>query len=139
MTTPISLVTGANDHLDNTLVRALIDRGHTVHAGVRRIDDVAPFQGLTCERVPLKLHDAASLKRALAAVDSLYQVGAVFRHWAPLPERDIIQPNVDGTPLILQAIAAADVRNVVYVSSVAAVGHDGSQLDETCFIRTSFS
>lgn len=131
MTTPISLVTGANGHLGNTLVRALIDRGHTVRAGVRRMDDAAPFQGLACERVPLELRDAATLKRALAAVDTLYQVAAVFRHWAPHPERDIVQPNVDGTRLILQAAAAAGVRKVVYVSSVAAVGHDGSPLDES--------
>lgn len=130
MTTKISLVTGANGHLGNTLVRALLERGQTVRAGVRRPDDKRPFDGLTCERVPLELMDAGSLQRALAGVDVLYQCAAVFRHWAPDPERDIVQPNVDGTRLILQAAAAAGVRKVVYVSSVAAVGHDGKPLDE---------
>lgn len=130
MTKKISLVTGANGHLGNTLVRALLARGRTVRAGVRRLNDERPFTGLDCERVPLELLDAASLQRAVAGVDVLYQVAAVFRHWAPDPERDIVQPNVDGTRLILQAAAAAGVRKVVYVSSVAAVGHDGRPLDE---------
>lgn len=131
MTTKISLVTGANGHLGNALVRALLARGHAVRAGVRRLDDTLPFQGLSCERVPLELTDATSLRRALAGVDVLYQCAAVFKHWAPNPERDIVQPNVEGTRLILQAAAAAGVRKVVYVSSVAAVGHNGQPLDET--------
>ncbi|MFG6490401.1 NAD-dependent epimerase/dehydratase family protein [Roseateles sp. BYS78W] len=131
MTAKISLVTGANGHLGNTLVRALLAHGHVVRAGVRRLDDERPFEGVPCERVPLELMDAASLCRALAGVDVLYQVAAVFRHWAPDPERDIVQTNVDGTRLVLQAAAAAGVRKVVYVSSVAAVGHDGTPLGES--------
>lgn len=131
MTTKISLITGANGHLGNALVRTLLARGHAVRAGVRRLDDDRPFDGLRCERVQLDLLDAASLRRALAGVDVLYQCAAVFKHWAPNPERDIVQPNVEGTRLILQAAAAAGVRKVVYVSSVAAVGHNGQPLDET--------
>lgn len=130
MTAPLSLVTGANGHLGNALVRALLARGQAVRAGVRRLDDTRPFEGLACERVPLELMDAPSLRRALAGVDTLYQCAAVFRHWARDAERDIVQPNVEGTRLILQAAAAAGVRKVVYVSSVAAVGHDGQRLDE---------
>ncbi|RZJ11622.1 MAG: NAD-dependent epimerase/dehydratase family protein [Rubrivivax sp.] len=131
MKAKLSLVTGANGHLGNALVRALLSRSETVRAGVRRLDDDKPFEGLACERVPLELRDAASLQRALAGVDVLYQCAAVFKHWAVDPERDIVQPNVDGTRLILQAAAAAGVRKVVYVSSVAAVGHDGRPLDES--------
>ena len=131
MNNKISLVTGANGHLGNALVRALLANGQTVRAGVRRLEDHRPFQGLDCERVPLELMDAASLQRALTDVNVLYQVAAVFRHWAPDPEQDIVRPNVEGTRLILQAAAAAGVRKVVYVSSVAAVGHDGSTRDES--------
>ncbi|HEY0957383.1 MAG TPA: NAD-dependent epimerase/dehydratase family protein [Roseateles sp.] len=130
MTPPLSLVTGANGHLGNALVRALLAQGQAVRAGVRRLDDTRPFEGLACERVPLELMDAPSLRSALAGVHTLYQCAVVFRHWAQDAERDIVQPNVEGTRLILQAAAAAGVRKVVYVSSVAAVGHDGLRMDE---------
>ncbi len=129
----LALVTGANGHLGNTLVRTLLARGHAVRAGVRRPDDEAPFAGLACERVPLELLDADSLRKAMKGVDVLYQVAAVFRHWARDAERDIVRPNVEGSRLILRAAAAAGVRKVVYVSSVAAVGHTGQPLDETCW------
>ena len=105
--------------------------GQAVRAGVRRLDDNTPFEGLSCERVRLELLDAESLRKALTGVDVLYQVAAAFRHWARDAEREIVQPNVEGSRLVLQAAAAAGVRKVVYVSSVAAVGHTGEPLDET--------
>lgn len=126
----LALVTGANGHLGNNLVRALLAGGHRVRAGVRRLDDDAPLRGLDCERVRLDMLDARSLQSALAGVDVLYQVAAVFRHWARDAEREIVQPNVEGSRLVLQAAAAAGVRKVVYVSSVAAVGHNGRLLHE---------
>ncbi|NYS35726.1 NmrA family NAD(P)-binding protein, partial [Streptococcus danieliae] len=35
----LCLVTGANGHLGNTLVRELLKQGHTVRAGVRDINN----------------------------------------------------------------------------------------------------
>ncbi|MEO4017839.1 NmrA family NAD(P)-binding protein, partial [Pseudomonas rossensis] len=37
----LCLVTGANGHLGNTLVRALLDQGYRVRAGVRDVNDSA--------------------------------------------------------------------------------------------------
>lgn len=127
----LSLVTGANGHLGNNLVRALLAQGAPVRAMVRQLGDSAPFQGLACERVQGDLMDPASLQQALAGVEVLYQVAAVFRHWARDPQQEIIRPNVEGTRHVLQAAAAAGVKKVVYVSSVAAVGHDGTPRDES--------
>jgi dihydroflavonol-4-reductase len=58
-------------------------------------------------------------------------VAAVFKHWAKDPEAEIVIPNVNGTRIVLEAAAQAGVRKVVYVSSVAAIGHDGQPLDES--------
>ncbi|WPC05223.1 NAD-dependent epimerase/dehydratase family protein [Pseudomonas benzenivorans] len=127
----LNLVTGANGHLGNTLVRALLTRGERVRAGVRDIDNPAPFVGLDCDRVYAELQDKAALRKALEGVDVLYQVAAVFRHWARDPQTEIIEPNVRGTRLLLEAAAEAGVKRIVYVSSVAAVGHTGQPLDET--------
>ncbi|HEX7043095.1 MAG TPA: NAD-dependent epimerase/dehydratase family protein [Burkholderiales bacterium] len=127
----LSLVTGANGHLGNNVVRALLQRGMRVRAGVRRLNEDRPFRGLACERVLAPLDDADALRRALQGVDVLFQVAAVFRHWAPDPEREIVRSNVEGTRRTLHAAADAGVKRVVYVGSVAAVGHDGTALDET--------
>lgn len=124
------LVTGANGHLGNTLVRALLEQGYTVRAGVRDITDTAPFAGLECELVHAELLDEAALLKAMEGVEVLFQVAAVFKHWASRPQAEIIEPNVRGTRNVLEAASRAGVKRVVYVSSVAAVGHDGSALDE---------
>ncbi|MCK4795561.1 MAG: NmrA family NAD(P)-binding protein, partial [Desulfobacteraceae bacterium] len=46
--TKLNLVTGANGHLGNNLVRALVERGDTVRASVRNPKNTAPFEGLDC-------------------------------------------------------------------------------------------
>jgi dihydroflavonol-4-reductase len=127
----LSLVTGANGHLGNTLVRALLARGQHVRSGVRDLDRSAALNGLDCQVVRAELQDPDSLRQALQGVDVLYQVAAVFRHWASNPQAEIVDVNVQGTRNVLRAAAEAGVRRVVYVSSVAAVGHNGQRLDET--------
>ena len=123
------LVTGANGHLGNTLVRALLGQGYRVR-GVRDIDNRAAFQGLDCELVYVELLDEETLFQALQGVEVLFQVAAVFKHWARDPQAEIVQPNVEGTRRVLHAAKRAGVRRVVYVSSVAAIGHNGQALDE---------
>lgn len=127
----LCLVTGANGHLGNTLVRALLARGQRVRAGVRDTRDRTAFAGLDCELVYAELQNKQALVQALRGVEVLYQVAAVFRHWARDPQAEIVTPNVEGTRNALEAAAEAGVKRVVYVSSVAAVGHDGRPLDET--------
>lgn len=80
--------------------------------------------------VRAELQDPDSLRQALQGVDVLYQVAAVFKHWARDPQAEIVEVNVQGTRNVLRAAAEAGVRRVVYVSSVAAVGHNGQRLDE---------
>ncbi len=127
----LCLVTGANGHLGNTLVRTLLDQGYRVRAGVRDIHNHTPFAGLDCELVYAELLDGAALDKALEGVEVLFQVAAVFKHWARNPEAEIVEPNILGTQRVLAAASRAGVQRVVYVSSVAAVGHDGTALDET--------
>jgi len=124
------LVTGANGHLGNTLVRALLGQGYRVRAGVRDIDNRTAFQDLDCEWVYVELLDEESLSKALQGIEVLFQVAAVFKHWARDPQAEIVQPNVEGTRRILRAAARAGVKRVVYVSSVAAIGHNGQALNE---------
>lgn len=127
----LSLVTGANGHLGNTLVKELLARGLPVRAGVRDPQASKALNGLDCQIVRAELQDPDSLRQALKGVDVLYQVAAVFKHWAKDPYAEIVDVNVRGTRNVLRAAAEAGVKRVVYVSSVAAVGHNGQCLDET--------
>jgi dihydroflavonol-4-reductase len=126
----VCLVTGANGHLGGNLVRELIAQGETVRAGMRDIQNKDDFFHLNYQVVYTEMQDIESMKKALKGVDILYHVAAVFKHWAKDPINEIVEPNVKGTEIVLKAAADANVKKVVYVSSVAAVGHDGNYLDE---------
>ncbi|NOI13400.1 NAD-dependent epimerase/dehydratase family protein [Vibrio hepatarius] len=115
------LVTGANGHLGNNLVRALSKQGHNVRAGIRNPDKSSSLAGVDCEIVYCDLLDKASLQAALQDIDTLYQVAAVFKHWAEDEEKEIVEPNLLGTRNILQAAYEAGVKRVVYVSSIATL------------------
>ncbi len=127
----ISLVTGANGHLGNNLVRALLAGGHRVRASVRNLQNREPFEGLEGDIVQADLLDKDSLLRACEGVQTLYQVAAVMRHWARDPEAEIIRPSVEGTRNVLEAAAAKGVERIVYVSSEITLGSHDPPIDES--------
>jgi dihydroflavonol-4-reductase len=131
----LSLVTGANGHLGNNLVRTLLERGEQVRAGVRNPANTEAFEGLGSEVVRVDLMDKVSLMEALEGVQTLYQVAAVFRLWARDPEQEIMQPNLEGTRNVLEAAAESGVRRVIYVSSSTTVERNSPSrkgpIDET--------
>lgn len=131
MAASLSLVTGANGHLGNNLVRHLLSQGLPVRASVRNPANQAPFAGLNCEVVPADLGDKPSLVKALAGVETLYAVAASFKLWAKDPEKEIYQVNLEGTRNLLAAAAEQGVKKVVYVSSIAALNYATSPMRES--------
>ncbi len=119
----LALVTGANGHLGNNLVRLLIEKGIPVRASVRNIKNKEPFAGLNCEVVQADITNKYSLINALQGVDTFYAVGAVFKLWAKDPKREIYDTNILGTKHAIEAAAAAGVKRIVYVSSIAALDY----------------
>ena len=119
----LALVTGANGHLGNNLVRLLISKGIPVRASVRNIKNKEPFIGLNCEVVQSDISDKQSLVKALQGVETFYAVGAVFKLWAKDPKKEIYDVNLEGTKNIVEAAAEAGVKRIVYVSSIAALNY----------------
>lgn len=119
----LALVTGANGHLGNNLVRHLINKGIPVRASVRNIKNKEPFVGLDCELVQSDITDNQSLVRALQGVETFYAVGAAFKLWAKDPKKEIYDVNLEGTRNIVEAAAEAGVKRIVYVSSIAALNY----------------
>lgn len=119
----LALVTGANGHLGNNLVRVLIEKGIPVRASVRNIKNTAAFKGLNCEVVQADITNQQSLINALQGVDTFYAVGAAFKLWAKNPKQEIYDVNLKGTRNMIEAAATAGVKRVVYVSSIAALDY----------------
>lgn len=119
----LALVTGANGHLGNNLVRLLIEKGIPVRASVRDINNKEPFVGLNCEVVQSDITDKQSLLRALQGVETFYAVGAAFKLWAKNPKKEIYDVNIKGIINMVEAAAEAGVKRIVYVSSIAALNY----------------
>lgn len=119
----LALVTGANGHLGNNLVRLLLNKRIPVRASVRNIKNKAPFEGLDCEVVQSDITDKESLINALKDVTTFYAVGAVFKLWAKDPKAEIYDVNLSGTRKMIEAASEAGVKRIVYVSSIAALNY----------------
>lgn len=119
----LALVTSANGHLGNNLVRLLINKGIPVRASVRNIKNKEPFVGLNCEVVQSDISDKQSLVNALQGVETFYAVGAVFKLWAKDPKIEIYDANLEGTKNMVEAAVEAGVQRIVYVSSIAALNY----------------
>jgi dihydroflavonol-4-reductase len=119
----LSLVSGANGHLGNNLVRLLLQNGIPVRATVRNKKNNKPFEGLDCEVVEADITDKASFVKALQGVETFYAVGAAFKLWAKDPRKEIYDVNMKGTQNTIEAAAEAGVKRIVYVSSIAALDY----------------
>lgn len=120
----LALVTGANGHLGNNLVRLLLNKGIPVRASVRNLKTKDAFKNLACELVTSDITDKPSLVKAMQGVDIVYAVGAAFKLWAKDPIREIYDVNLSGTKHLIEAAADAGVRRIVYVSSIAALNYN---------------
>lgn len=121
MSNEISLVTGANGHLGNNLVRLLLSKNKKVRATVRNVSNKEPFKGLDCEVVQADITDRESLKKAFKGITNLYAVGANFSMWAKNPKTEIYDNNVQGTQNVFDIAKECGIKNIVYVSSVASL------------------
>ncbi len=119
------LVTGGTGFIGSHVVRQLIARQVPVRCLVREASNRFNLQGLNVEFTVGDLRDSASLETALRDCDMLFHVAADYRIWARDPE-EMQRTNVEGTRRLLQAAAEAQIKKVVYTSSVAAIGRPAS-------------
>ncbi|KAG7569036.1 NAD-dependent epimerase/dehydratase [Arabidopsis thaliana x Arabidopsis arenosa] len=139
-------VTGAGGFLGSWVVDLLLSKDYFVHGTVRDPDNekYAHLKKLEKAGDKLKLFkadllDYGSLQSAIAGCSGVFHVACpVPPASVPNPEVELIAPAVDGTLNVLKACVEANVKRVVYVSSVAAlfmnpVWSKNQVLDETCW------
>lgn len=126
------LVTGATGHIGNVLIRRLLAQGEEVRALVWRGEDTTPIKGLGVEQVEGDVLDPASLIPAMQGVDSVYHLAGII---SIMPGRNpfVWQVNVEGTRNVLDAARRAQVRRLVYTSSIHAIARapHGVEMDES--------
>lgn len=127
-----TLVTGASGFVGSRITRLLLKSGHRVRVLVRPSSDRSNVRELEVSEVTGDLRDPASLERALEGCDALFHVGADYRLWTRRPA-ELYASNVDGTRNIMEAALRANIRRIVYTSSVATLGLNptGQPADET--------
>jgi dihydroflavonol-4-reductase len=125
------LVTGASGFVGSAVARAFQKAGYPVRALVRAS---SPRTNLDKD-IDLSegdIRDGDSVAAALRGVRFLVHAAADYRLWAPSPS-DIIDTNVEGTRIVMEAALRAGVEGIVYTSSVAALSlrPDGAPADES--------
>lgn len=116
-----SLVTGANGHLGYNLCQLLLAQGENIIASYRSPNNKFILDDLDCATAHVDMMDKASMQAAFSGITHLYAVGASFKMWSKNPKEEIYENNVQGTRHLFEVAAACGIKNIVYVSSVAAL------------------
>ncbi|MEM7449001.1 MAG: NAD-dependent epimerase/dehydratase family protein [Myxococcota bacterium] len=128
-------VTGASGFVGYHLCARLVARGYQVHAAVRDPKDevkVSPLKTLGVKLFGADLNEEHSFDEALQGCQGLFHVASSVRLHAKDPQRQIVDPAVQGTLNVLRsARKAGSIRRVVQTSSIAAIVDNELPLNTT--------
>jgi dihydroflavonol-4-reductase len=118
------LVTGGTGFIGSYIIKNLITKGYTVRA-IRRSNKV-PFyipSGLLekVEWMEGNVLDFVSLNDAMQNVDAVIHSAAIVS-FDKKERREMYQVNVEGTANVINAAVDNDVKRLLHISSVAALG-----------------
>jgi nucleoside-diphosphate-sugar epimerase len=113
------LVTGASGFVGADLVRRLAASGWRVRAAARDPGRVAAAPGIEACRLP-DLSGAVEWDPLLAGVDAVVHLAAIAHATRAIPEETYIAVNGEAVTGLARAARAAEVKRIVFVSSVRA-------------------
>jgi nucleoside-diphosphate-sugar epimerase len=128
------LVTGGTGFLGSYIIKQLIEKGYAVRA-IRRsnkllfwipkeiVDKVQWMEG--------DVLDVVALEEAMEGVDTVIHSAAVVS-FVKKERKNMYQVNEDGTANVVNMMLEKNIRRLVYISSVAALGRtaDGGHVNE---------
>ena len=115
------IVTGANGFLGSWVTRTLVEQGHEVFALVREKSDLSELQGVECQYLYGDVTDSHSLEKPFHGMDSVFHLAGLIAY-TPHERKKMELVNVEGTQNVVDAVQSQDVRKLVHLSSVVAVG-----------------
>jgi dihydroflavonol-4-reductase len=125
------LVTGGAGLVGNELIKQLLTQGKTVKAIYNKapltFTNTVAFTAVQCD-----ILDVYALEDAMLGVTEVYHCAAIVS-FAPKDEHRLYKINVEGTANVVNACINAQVRKLVFISSVAALGRirEGQMINET--------
>jgi dihydroflavonol-4-reductase len=131
------LVTGGTGFLGSYIIKHLVKKGYRVRA-IRREKAVLPFYipkeiFEKVEWIQGDILDVLSLEEAMEGVDQVIHAAAVVS-FLKADRKKMYQVNVEGTANVVNIALEKNVKRLVYISSVAALGrtaHGGSVNEDT--------
>jgi dihydroflavonol-4-reductase len=116
-----ALVLGSTGCIGNNIVRACLEAGWTVHAFHRSQSKTWMLDDLNVEHVVGDLHDPASLVKAMRGCDIAFHAAAYYPHHS-LDMDGSLREAVREMRRVLNAAASAQVRRLVYTSTLTTIG-----------------
>lgn len=124
-----AFVTGATGFIGRHVVRKLRGRGDDVVALVRSPDKAADLRALGCELAVGDLVATDAVRDGMRDCNAVFHIAAAYKVGITAREcADMHRSNVEGTALILDAAADANVGKVVYVSTINYFGNTGGRV-----------
>ncbi len=128
------LVTGGTGFLGSYIIKQLVEKGYNVRA-MRRSNKL-PFWIATeifdkVEWVDGDILDVVALEEAMEGIDTIIHSAAIVS-FATRDRKEMYQVNVEGTANVVNMALEKNVRRLVHISSVAALGRtaNGGQVNE---------
>ncbi len=132
------LVTGGTGYLAGVIIAQLLDAGHTVHATVRdpdkrdrlaALDALAATSPGSIRYFRADLRDPEAFGPAMTGCELVIHTASPFIAHVADPQRDLVDPAVEGTRNVLTAANATEsVKRVVLTSSCAAIYGDNADI-----------
>ncbi|GMH12343.1 hypothetical protein Nepgr_014184 [Nepenthes gracilis] len=122
-------VTGGSGYIGSWLVRLLLDRGYTVHATVKDLNDEKETKHLlalegadSCLRLfQIDLLDYGSIVAAVTGTVGVFHLASPCTVDEVNDPEELLEPAVRGTQHVLTAAKELGVRRVVVTSSISAI------------------
>lgn len=113
-------VTGASGLVGSHLIQSLMEKGLMVRAMYRQ--SIPQFKHAEkVDWIKGDILDVTSLDAALKGVDQVYHCAAIVS-FSPKQAATMLHANVEGTANVVNACIAHQIKKLVFVSSVAAIG-----------------
>lgn len=119
------LVTGGTGFLGAYIIKHLIEKGHKVRA-IRRADSKLPYfippQIISAvEWVEADVLDIISIQDAMEGIDAIVHAAGIVS-FSSDKKKDMFQVNVEGTANVVNVALEKNIRRIIHISSVAALG-----------------